>query len=331
MKVSVIIPLYNKERYIRRCLDSVLGQTYKDLEVVVINDGSTDKSLAEANSFQDSRLRILDVPNGGVSRARNLGIEQATGDYLLFVDSDDYISPTYIEHLVSALPHGKCDMLMFGITKVFPDGRQEEITMPLSKDEDDFYAHYMQIQNEHEGICGYVCSRMMRRSFLVENIIRFNPNIRLAEDVDFYLNCFEHNPRLAFTEETGYYYIQEADNSLIRQKNVDFFSLISIWMRALRMLKEKGFESSNRDLIAEKVQGLMRAHFLECGSVSLSSIKHDLQHLHACSQGLDEVWHQLYESQLLTRLVVRQHPSEIYSYLMVRRIFHIVVHQWLGR
>lgn len=95
--ISVIIPVYNTEQFISRCLDSVIRQTYKNLEIIVINDGSTDCSsqICYEYSVRDSRIKIIDQPNKGVASARNTGIENAYGDWLFFVDSDDYISSKY--------------------------------------------------------------------------------------------------------------------------------------------------------------------------------------------------------------------------------------------
>ena len=105
MLVSIIIPVYNVEAYLGECLDSVLKQTHHDLEVLVVNDGSSDGSLAVAQTYAqaDPRVRIIDKPNGGLSDARNAGIAAATGDFLAFIDGDDYISPDFVAQLLAPL------------------------------------------------------------------------------------------------------------------------------------------------------------------------------------------------------------------------------------
>ena len=102
--VSIILPVYNAQSHLARCLESVCGQTYKNLEIIVLNDGSKDQSLPVCEEFRarDSRILLVDKANSGVSDTRNLGLKLASGEYVQFVDSDDYIDPDYTEHLVSA-------------------------------------------------------------------------------------------------------------------------------------------------------------------------------------------------------------------------------------
>ena len=110
IKFSIIIPLYNKERSIRTALESVLGQHYTNFEVIVVNDGSTDNSLKNAESIVDPRIRLLNKPNGGVSSARNRGIKESTGDWIAFFDADDVLYPNALEEykfLIEQFPEAK--------------------------------------------------------------------------------------------------------------------------------------------------------------------------------------------------------------------------------
>ena len=102
--ISVIVPVYNVEAYLNRCVDSILAQTYENLEIILVDDGTKDASdkICDAYAAQDSRIRVIHKPNGGLSSARNAGIDIATGDYVAFVDSDDWIEPDTYEHLLSA-------------------------------------------------------------------------------------------------------------------------------------------------------------------------------------------------------------------------------------
>ena len=100
--ISIIVPVYKAEKYLSRCVDSILGQTYKDLEVILVDDGSPDGSgvLCDAYAAKDSRVRVIHKENGGVSTARNVGLDAAGGDYISFVDSDDYVDPDMYEKMV---------------------------------------------------------------------------------------------------------------------------------------------------------------------------------------------------------------------------------------
>ena len=108
--VSVIVPVYNIEPYLRKCLDSVLGQTYRNLEILVIDDGSTDASgtICDEYKSSDSRIRVLHQINKGLSEARNSGIDIATGDYILFVDGDDWIESNTVECLLQTCEKKRC-------------------------------------------------------------------------------------------------------------------------------------------------------------------------------------------------------------------------------
>ena len=112
MKISVIVPVYNVENYLTRCVDSILSQTYKNIEILLIDDGSTDASGDICNEYcrEDSRVSVVHQRNGGLASARNAGIDISTGEYLTFIDSDDYVSSYYIENLVNAIKKFNADL-----------------------------------------------------------------------------------------------------------------------------------------------------------------------------------------------------------------------------
>ena len=112
--VSVIIPVYDVEPYLRRCLDSVVNQTYKNLEIILVDDGSTDSSpeICDEYAGADSRIIVIHKENGGQAEARNKGIEAATGEYITFVDADDYISSSYVNDLYKSMIIERCDIIL---------------------------------------------------------------------------------------------------------------------------------------------------------------------------------------------------------------------------
>lgn len=119
-KVSVIVPIYNVEPYLRRCVDSVLAQTLSELEIILVNDGSSDgcPSICDEYAGRDSRIKVIHKINGGLSSARNAGLDAATGDFIAFVDSDDYIAPEMVENLMNALQEATADISICGIQRV---------------------------------------------------------------------------------------------------------------------------------------------------------------------------------------------------------------------
>ena len=115
--ISVIIPVYGVEKYIAQCLDSIINQTYKNLEVIVVNDGTKDRSaeIAKEYATKDSRIKVYDFQNGGLSVARNRGLEIATGDYISYIDSDDWLDTKMYETLLKAAMKNDADMVKCGI------------------------------------------------------------------------------------------------------------------------------------------------------------------------------------------------------------------------
>ena len=128
--ISVIVPVYNAEEYIKRCVESIQNQTYSHFELILVNDGSRDNSLAlcQALAAQDERIVVLDRPNGGASAARNTGLAHMRGQYIVFVDSDDYVSPSYLENLHRAAKQGDYDIVQCNLESTFDmDKRLEKV------------------------------------------------------------------------------------------------------------------------------------------------------------------------------------------------------------
>ena len=123
--VSIIIPMYNMEQYISKCLDSVVNQTYKSIEIIVVNDGSSDSSqqIVREYASQHPNLKCVTIPNGGVSNARNVGLDACNGDYVQFVDADDFIDSSMIEELVNLSDNGSVDLVVSGIKTISEDSR----------------------------------------------------------------------------------------------------------------------------------------------------------------------------------------------------------------
>ena len=122
--VSVVVPIYNVEKYLPKCIDSIIGQTYKNLEIILVNDGSKDRSLEICKNYmiRDFRIKIVDKPNGGLSDARNAGIKQASGEYICFVDSDDFIKEKMIEDMLTTLLKANSDICVCDMEYLYDNG-----------------------------------------------------------------------------------------------------------------------------------------------------------------------------------------------------------------
>lgn len=122
--ISIVIPIYNVENYLKRCIDSVINQTYQNIEIILVDDGSTDHSLLICNSYMDKRIKIIHKENGGLSSARNAGIDIATGHYITFIDSDDYVELNYIEELYNLIKKYNTKISMVDIVRIFESGKK---------------------------------------------------------------------------------------------------------------------------------------------------------------------------------------------------------------
>ena len=167
MRISIIIPVYNTEQYLPRCIDSILSQSFTDYELLLIDDGSTDGSnaLCDAYAEKDNRIRVFHKENGGVSSARNLGLKEAKGEWICFVDSDDELQPAGLQTMVDGISN-EVDMVMAGII----DQNKALLMMYPSAD-----MPYM----------GYPWGKLYKRNLVLERNISFNEHIRIKEDTLF--------------------------------------------------------------------------------------------------------------------------------------------------
>lgn len=206
MHFSIIIPVYNVEPYLRECLDSVLAQTCGDWEAVCVDDGSTDGSAAILAEYaaRDSRFRIVTQPNGGLSAARNTGLDHARGDYILFLDSDDWLENKALESINAQLSilnsQFQIDMLCFGGWR----GEQEERPTPAAYPTGwDYYNHQALAHHDFPFVC--VVLRCYRREFLAKNHLRFREGI-LHEDNHFTPRVCLAAQRVAVIADPLYHY-----------------------------------------------------------------------------------------------------------------------------
>ncbi len=168
--ISVIIPVYNVEKYLPQCMESVLGQTYPHLQIILIDDGSTDGSgpLCDAYGRKDSRVHVIHQPNGGAAAAKNAGLRLATGEYLAFLDSDDYLDPDSYRHMVRLLEENNADAVQCSYRDVFVDGT-EDVVM-VAQRQTFSVTEYLR-RYTTDWTCGLLWDKLYRR--------------RLAEDVFF--------------------------------------------------------------------------------------------------------------------------------------------------
>lgn len=260
--ISIIIPIYNMEQFLGRCLDSVVSQTYSSLEIILVNDGSTDSSgdICDNYAQNDNRIKVIHQVNSGVSSARNAGLDAATGDYISFVDPDDYIELNTYETLIPYLAND-IDILRFNakrkgeILNWLPfkgeysgDRFEQEVVLPM-------------IGSEKFGgmfILGVLWVHLFKRDLIEKNHIRFNKELRRCEDRLFTITTMLHANKMFFIDDILYHY-QVNDESLSNRYDPIRWQQELIF---LDDLKKKYFETKSLSFIIKANQRISNDYVL---------------------------------------------------------------------
>ena len=243
--VSIILPVYNAQNHLARCVGSICAQTYRNLEIIILNDGSKDQSLPVCEEFRakDSRILLVDKENSGVSDTRNLGLKLACGKYVQFVDSDDYLDPDFTEHLVTAAEENEADLVIAPYKMVIPAGAskpeqvlgkiQDELgVMSVARppevreygflpagvyDKDTFALRLMDKPASY--FYSVLWNKLYRRDILTGNDIQFVSEMHWAEDLVFNLRYIQYAERFVSIAQAGYSYVQNPQSICHTQVN----------------------------------------------------------------------------------------------------------------
>ena len=209
--ISIIVPVYNVENYLRQCLDSIMGQTYQNFECLLINDGSPDHSADICREYvsKDSRFKYFEKKNGGVSSARNLGIEHSKGEYITFIDSDDWVDSDYLEVLYNALIDENADISVSTYKRFhmadncwyfhsFQRGYEKKIFTGSELIDN------LQLLSSFDHSYGSVCGKLVK-SVRVETI-RFNEETTLGEDMEFWYKLYLISDKIVYVNKDTYIY-----------------------------------------------------------------------------------------------------------------------------
>lgn len=257
MKVSIVIPVYNSEKYIYKCLNSITNQSYKDLEIIVINDGSVDESdnIIKDLKNTDKRIIYIEQKNSGVSAARNLGIKVSTGEYITFIDSDDTVEKDYIELLINEINKKSIDIVACGYTDISIYGAIKlndfyNGNSTLSKDEF--------VSNIFNGVGGTLWGKIFKSKIIKENNIKMNENIYMCEDMIFVLQYAMSCISFGAIQDNLYNYNRKNENSISSKMNFNYFNNLVIVMEKIEDILQKsnynrGFIDS---IICERIKSL---------------------------------------------------------------------------
>lgn len=256
MKISIIVPIYNKSSYLKALLKDILNQTFTDFECILVDDGSQDGSgkICDDISCIDTRFQTFHLENSGVSNARNLGLSKAQGTYITFVDADDRLYPEFLENLYSCMRENKVDMVISGIEKYWTDKTEKvHIKMPFvgKMEKKHIMPKFAEVQ-QNTGIFGFCVAKMFERS-IVEDV-RFDSELVLAEDFDFYLKIYRKINTFYFDDKCYYRYLQCAENStgITKDDEIDYLAQLRINLRYKDFLIKEGFYTGESKRILEE-------------------------------------------------------------------------------
>ena len=261
-KISVIVPVYNVKLYLHKCVDSILNQTYQNIEVLLIDDGSTDGSSDICDSYteKDSRIKVVHKKNGGLSSARNTGLDMATGEYILFVDSDDYIDIEMIRRLYDALVKTGADMSVCNIRMVGVDGLT---TFPypenVVRDEEMDEALYWRKVYEPNAICYVVAWNKLYQKHIWEK--NRYPVGKLNEDEYVLHQILQKCRKITGISYVGYNYVIREDSIMSQKGKKANFDVFDGWMERIVYLKSSNqYEKVQKQLSVYCVELINRYH-----------------------------------------------------------------------
>lgn len=237
--VSVIVPVYNVESYLEKCILSLVSQTYKNLEIILVDDGSTDKSseICDEWALQDSRIRVIHKKNGGLSDARNAGLDVATGEYIAFVDSDDYIENNMISVLYEALIKHQADMAIGGVSHVGVNGDaldQYKVSADAVWDEQQFWRAFEQ----NYIFCEVVWNKLYQKGLFQD--VRF-PRGKIHEDEFVLHEIIDNCQRIATVSDVVYYYVQREDSITGNGRSLRSFDGVEAYVKRAKYLSDKAY------------------------------------------------------------------------------------------
>lgn len=233
--VSLIVPCYNVGKYIEQCVLSILNQTHENLEIILVDDGSSDSTgdILDCLKLRDSRIIVVHTVNGGVSSARNVGLDLATGEYVCFVDGDDWIETDYVEYLLSLAISNNADI---SITRRFHNSFRRSVI------ESDF----VEIQTPEEAVVdllyykhmiGVYC-KMINRHFIDKYKLRFMEDIFIGEGFNFTMDCFQRMNKLAVGQRSVYFYRRDNESSAMTMFRPDKTenAILAMWRMKERLV-----------------------------------------------------------------------------------------------
>ncbi len=258
-EISVVVPVYNVEKYLKQCLDSILVQTFSNIEIICVNDGSTDNSrkILEEYKNKDSRIKIVDKKNGGLSSARNAGMKVAVGEFISFIDSDDWIEPTMLEKLYESMTTHNTDITIcavhqFDEQKQKNDDSNKYYTLEYFDESfDNKVFSYEDVRPFIMDVCVMAWNKLYRRSHIDECQAEF-PEGLIFEDGPFFFSIFFKTKRVSIVRDFLYNYRINRTGSIIQKAGKKFLDVIDVVELMFNSVKQLENEEEIRKTFCKK-------------------------------------------------------------------------------
>lgn len=282
-KISIIIPVYNTSQYLSQCIDSILKQTYPNIEIILINDESTDESLEICQKYAEmnQQISLINKINTGVSDTRNIGIKNSTGKYIWFIDSDDWIEENSVEIIMNNI--NDKDILIFGMNKEY---KNKTIKVKPKKEEINSVECEKKIIEDNE-IGGYVGNKVFNKKIINEYNLKFNKKITMCEDLEFCMNFVERAKKIKVIDNSLYNYRMRKSsmsNKENNQKKIE--DMLFVYKRAYDFLLKNNLDlstirykicnmyySTNDKNVKKKIKKMFNYRYFEEFIKTLCSIK----------------------------------------------------------
>lgn len=308
-KFSIIIPVYNVEKYLHKCLDSILSQTFGDFEVICVNDGSTDNSLKILKEYaaKDFRFKVISQENQGQGVARNNAIDKSCGEYLLFVDPDDFIETNTLEILYNKFLQTGVDVIQFDYTICYENGKNKR-TMQLKdklkkdynyiiKDNEIFNWHDLE-KRKHKGVNFFVWNKAYRADFIKKNNIKFAP-VKFGEDQIFTISVYVLTNRILYINKTFYYYRTRRGSSVNRASDGNFCVFENINLVKNFLISKNLYENMNI-IFRDYVVKVLSIHYQYIPSQSID------KYLMQCAEVLNQEDFKRFKNNINGKFSLRQ-------------------------
>ncbi|WP_148558123.1 glycosyltransferase family 2 protein [Terrisporobacter glycolicus] len=259
IKISIIMPVYNKEKYLRDTIDAILRQDYENFELITVDDGSTDDSEIICSEYanKDDRVKVYHIENGGVSNARNIGIRYATGDYIQFIDADDTINQNTFNKYIEVLRDKDYDVIFSSYNKVDHNQRiLDRVNLNYKGDinKSNIIANFAENQF-NTGYYGWISNKLIKRKLIKKNNIEFDKSIVLAEDLDFFIKVYTYSESFYFINYYTFNYLQEAENSSFFQLKIDYYTQLLIHLRIKYFIEyNNNYNNDNRKILEQRIR-----------------------------------------------------------------------------